>query len=61
LTTLVQQALNKQTYKDKKCGGNLEHAPNSEDEQKYLQHLMKKYSGKHMVHIANGKNGGKNT
>jgi len=38
---------------------NLEHAPNSEEEKKYLQHLMKKYSGKHMAHIAKCNNGGK--
>jgi len=40
---------------------NLEHAPNSEEEKKYLQHLMKKYSGKHMAYIAKCNNGEKNT
>ncbi len=35
-------------------------APDSEEERKYLQYLMRKYAGKHVTDIAECKDGGTN-
>jgi len=49
---LYNKSLISKLTKINNCGGNLEHAPGSEEEEKYLQKLIKKYSGKHMFNIS---------
>ena len=58
--TIVQQILNKQTYKDKKHGEKVALAFNSEEGREYLQYLTRKYAGKHVIDITERKDGGKN-
>jgi hypothetical protein len=39
----------------------MEYAPNSAEEKKYLQKLIKKYSRRHLINIVKNKNGERNT
>jgi len=39
----------------------MEYAPNSLQEEKYLQKLIKKYSRKHLINNVKNKNGVRNT